>query len=144
VLTLIEKAGQGVDEREAEQLEQRLRAGEFDLEDFLGQLRQMRRMGPLQGILSMIPGLGAQMKGMKIDEREIDRTEAIILSMTAEERRHPDLIKGSRRLRIARGSGTSVQHVNQLVKQFAQVRKVMRQVGRGKMPDLGALARQRR
>jgi signal recognition particle subunit SRP54 len=144
VLTLIEKAGQGVDEREAEELEQRLRAGEFDLEDFLGQLRQMRRMGPLQGILSMIPGLGAQMKGMKIDEREIDRTEAIILSMTAEERRQPDLIKGSRRLRIARGSGTSVQHVNQLVKQFAQVRKVMRQVGRGKMPDLGALARQRR
>jgi signal recognition particle subunit SRP54 len=144
VLTLIEKAGQGVDEREAEQLEQRLRAGEFDLEDFLGQLRQMRRMGPLQGILGMIPGLGAQMKGMKIDEREIDRTEAIILSMTAEERRRPDLIKGSRRLRIARGSGTSVQHVNQLVKQFAQVRKVMRQVGRGKMPDFGALARQRR
>ena len=92
----------------------------------------------------MIPGLGAQMKGMKIDEREIDRTEAIILSMTAEERRQPDPIKGSRRLRIARGSGTSVQHVNQLVKQFAQVRKVMRQVGRGKMPDLGALARQRR
>jgi signal recognition particle subunit SRP54 len=81
---------------------------------------------------------------MKVDEREIDRIEAIILSMTAEERRRPDLIKGSRRLRIARGSGTNVQAVNQLVKQFAQVRKLMRQVGRGKMPDLGALARQRR
>jgi signal recognition particle subunit SRP54 len=144
VLTLIEKAGQEIDEHEAEQLEQRLRAGEFDLEDFLGQLRQMRRMGPLQGLLGMIPGLGAQLKGMKIDEREIDRTQAIILSMTADERRYPDLIKGSRRLRIARGSGTSVQEVNQLVKQFAQVRKVMRQVGRGKLPDLGALARQRR
>ncbi len=144
VLTLIEKAGAELDERQAGKLEQRLRAGEFDLEDFLGQLRQMRRMGPLQGIFGMIPGLGAQLKGMKVDEREIDRTEAIILSMTAEERRHPELIKGARRLRIARGSGTSVQHVNQLVKQFAQVRKVMRQVGRGKMPDLAALARQRR
>ena len=144
VLTLIEKAGKQVDEQESEKLEQRLRAGEFDLEDFLGQLRLMRRMGPLQGLLSMIPGLGAQMRGMKVDEREIDRIQAIILSMTAQERRNPELIKGSRRLRIARGSGTSVQAVNQLVKQFAQVRKVMKQVGRGKMPDLGALARQRR
>jgi signal recognition particle subunit SRP54 len=144
VLTLIEKAGKEFDEREAEQMEKRLRAGEFDLEDFLGQLRQVRRLGPLQGILSMLPGVGSQMKGMKVDEREIDRIEAIILSMTAHERRHPDLIKGSRRLRIARGSGTNVQAVNQLVKQFAQVRKVMRQVGRGKMPDLGALARGRR
>ena len=144
VLTLIEKAGKEFDEQETEQLEKRLRAGEFDLDDFLGQLRTMRRMGPLQGILSMIPGVGSQLKGMKVDEREIDRVEAIILSMTAEERRRPDLIKGSRRLRIARGSGTNVQAVNQLVKQFAQVRKLMRQVGRGKMPDLGALARQRR
>jgi signal recognition particle subunit SRP54 len=96
VLTLIEKAGAELDERQAGKLEQRLRAGEFDLEDFLGQLRQMRRMGPLQGIIGMIPGLGAQLKGMKVDEREIDRTEAIILSMTAEERRHPELIKGAR------------------------------------------------
>ena len=144
VLTLIEKAGKEVDEREGEKLEQRLRAGEFDLEDFLGQLRMMRRMGPLQGLLGMIPGLGAQMRGMKVDERELDRIQAIILSMTAQERRHPELIKGSRRLRIARGSGTSVQAVNQLVKQFAQVRKLMKQVGRGKMPDIAAIARQRR
>jgi signal recognition particle subunit SRP54 len=144
VLTLIEKAGREVDEREAKQLEQRLKAGEFDLEDFLGQLRTMRRMGPLQGLLGMIPGVGAQMRGMKVDEREIDRIEAIILSMTPEERRRPELIKGSRRLRIARGSGTNVQAVNQIVKQFAQVRKVMRQVGRGRMPDLGALMRQQR
>jgi signal recognition particle subunit SRP54 len=81
---------------------------------------------------------------MNVDEREIDRIEAIILSMTPEERRRPDLIKGSRRLRIARGSGTSVQAVNQIVKQFAQVRKLMRQVGRGRMPDIGALTRQQR
>ena len=106
--------------------------------------RTMRRMGPLQGLLGMIPGLGAQMRGVKVDEREIDRIEAIILSMTPEERRRPELIKGSRRLRIARGSGTHVQAVNQIVKQFAQVRKVMRQVGRGRMPDLGALMRQQR
>jgi signal recognition particle subunit SRP54 len=89
----------------------------------------------------MIPGLGTQLRGMKVDEREIDRIQAIILSMTPHERRHPELIKGARRLRIARGSGTSVQAVNQLVKQFAHVRKVMRQVGRGRMPDLAALGR---
>jgi signal recognition particle subunit SRP54 len=102
-------------------------------------------MGPLQSILGMLPGLsGSQLSQMKVDEREIDRVEAIILSMTAEERRRPELIKGSRRLRIAKGSGTSVQQVNQLVKQFDQMRKLMRQIGRGKMPDLGALMRQAR
>ena len=144
VLTLIEKAGAEVDEREARKLEQKMRSGEFDLDDFLDQLRAMRRMGPLQGLLGMIPGLGAQLRGVKIDEREIDRIEAIILSMTPLERRRPDLIKGSRRLRIARGSGTNVQAVNQMVKQFAQVRSMMRQMGRGRMPDLGAMMRQGR
>jgi signal recognition particle subunit SRP54 len=144
VLTLMEKAGQEVDEREAKALERKLKAGDFDLEDFLGQLRAMRRMGPLQGLLGMLPGVGAQLRGMNVDEREMDRIEAIILSMTPEERRRPELIKGSRRLRIARGSGTSVQAVNQIVKQFGQVRKLMRQVGRGRMPDLGALMRQQR
>jgi signal recognition particle subunit SRP54 len=144
VLTLIEKAGREVDESEARKLEQRLRAGEFDLDDFLEQLRAMRRMGPLQGLLGMLPGVGAQLRGVKIDEREIDRIQAIILSMTPLERRRPDLIKGSRRLRIARGSGTNVQAVNQMVKQFTGVRSMMRQMGRGRMPDLGALMRQGR
>jgi signal recognition particle subunit SRP54 len=144
VMTLIEKAGREVTEEDAEHLEKRLRSGDFDLEDFLDQLRTMRKMGPLQGLLGMVPGLGAQLKGQKIDEREIDRIEAIILSMTAQERREPALIKGSRRLRIARGSGTNVQAVNHLVKQFDQVRKVMRQVGRGKMPDINTLTRGRR
>ena len=93
----------------------------------------------------MLPGLGGQqLKNLKVDERELDRVQAIILSMTAEERRQPELIKGSRRLRIAKGSGTSVQQVNQLVKQFDQMRKLMRQMGRGKMPDIGALMRQAR
>jgi signal recognition particle subunit SRP54 len=120
-----------------------MRKGEFTLEDFLGQLRMMRRMGPLQSLLGMLPGFGGQqMKNMKVDERELDRIEAIMLSMTPEERRRPELIKGSRRLRIARGSGTTVQQVNQLVKQFGQMQKVMKQIGRGRMPDLGALMRQ--
>jgi signal recognition particle subunit SRP54 len=102
-------------------------------------------MGPLTSLLGMLPGLsGQQLKGLKIDEREMDRIEAIILSMTPEERRRPELIKGSRRLRIAKGSGTNVQAVNQLVKQFGQMRKLMRQLGQGKMPDLGALMRQSR
>jgi signal recognition particle subunit SRP54 len=142
VMTLIEKAEREFDDDQSEELEKRLRAGEFTLEDFLAQLRMMRRMGPLQGLLGMIPGMGAQLRGVKVDEREVDRIEAIILAMTPEERRRPELIKGSRRLRIARGSGTNVQAVNQLVKQFDQVRKVMRKLGKGKLPDLGALLRQ--
>ena len=145
VMSLIEKAERQFDEDEAKELERKLRRNEFTLEDFLGQLKKIRRMGPLQSILGMMPGLsGHQLSQMKVDEREIDRVEAIILSMTPEERRRPELIKGSRRLRIAKGSGTSVQAVNQLVKQFDQMRKLMRQMGRGKMPDIGALMRQAR
>jgi signal recognition particle subunit SRP54 len=102
----------------------------------------VRKMGPLQGLMKMIPGMGTAMRGAKIDEREVDRLEAIILSMTMDERRRPELIKGSRRLRIAKGSGTSVQAVNHLVKQHAQMRKLMKQLGQGRMPDLGALMRQ--
>ena len=145
VMTLIEKAERQFDEDQAQELERKLRRNEFGLDDFLDQLKAMRRMGPLTNILGMLPGLGgAQLRNLKVDEREIDRIQAIILSMTPEERRRPELIKGSRRLRIARGSGTNVQAVNQLVKQFDQMRKVMRQMGRGKMPDLGALMRQAR
>jgi signal recognition particle subunit SRP54 len=142
VVSLVEKVEREVDEDEAKRLEEKLRRNEFDLEDFLSQLRQLRRMGPLTSLMGMIPGFGQQLKGVNVDEREIDRIQAIILSMTPEERRRPELIKGSRRLRIARGSGTTVQAVNQLVKQFGQMRKVMKQVGQGKMPDLGALMRQ--
>jgi signal recognition particle subunit SRP54 len=142
VLSLIEKAEQQFDEADALALERKLRRNEFGLDDFLDQLKMIRKMGPLTSILGMIPGLaGHQLQNMKLDERELDRIQAIILSMTPEERRRPELIKGSRRLRIARGSGTNVQQVNKLVKQFGQMRKVMRQVGRGKMPDIGALMR---
>jgi len=143
VMSLIEKAQDQFDEREAKDLERRLRKGEFTFEDFLSQLKMMRRMGPLQSLLGMIPGFaGNQLKNLKVDERELDRVQAIILSMTPEERRRPELINGSRRLRIAKGSGTSVQQVNGLIKQFGQMKKLMQQVGRGKMPDIGALMRQ--
>src|SRR5580698_378314 len=142
VLSLVEKAEREFDEADALALERKLRRNEFGLDDFLDQLKMVRKMGPLTSILGMIPGLaGHQLQNMNVDERELDRIQAIILSMTPEERRRPELIKGSRRLRIARGSGTNVQQVNRLVKQFGQMRKVMRQVGRGKMPDIGALMR---
>src|SRR3954453_21921573 len=144
VMSLIEKAEAQFDEDEAKELERKIRSNEFTLEDFLKQLRQIRKMGPLTNLLGMLPGVGAQMKGLKVDERELDRIQAIILSMTPEERRRPELIKGSRRLRIANGSGTNVSAVNHLVKQFGQMRKVMKQVSRGGMPDLGALMRQGR
>ncbi|MEA2250321.1 MAG: signal recognition particle subunit, partial [Solirubrobacteraceae bacterium] len=145
VMSLIEKAESQFEEDEARELERKLRKNEFTLEDFLKQLKMIRRMGPLQSLLGMMPGFaGNELSKMKVDERELDRVEAIILSMTPEERRRPELIKGSRRLRIARGSGTNVQAVNQLVKQFDQMRKLMRQIGRGKMPDLAALMRQGR
>ena len=144
VLTFIEKAEKEFDEERAADLERKLRKAEFTLEDFLAQLKQIRRMGPLQSLVGMLPGVGSQLRGLKLDEREMDRIEAIILSMTPEERRHPEIIKGSRRLRIARGSGTNVQAVNQLVKQFGQMRKLMKQIGQGRMPDLGALMRQGR
>jgi signal recognition particle subunit SRP54 len=144
VLSFIEKAESSIEEEEAKDLERKLRKNQFTLEDFLDQLKRIRKMGPLTNLLGMIPGLaGHQLSKMQVDERELDRVQAIILSMTPHERRHPELIKGSRRLRIAKGSGTSVQQVNQLVKQFEQMRKMMKGLQSGKMPDLGQLMRQR-
>ncbi|HET9094915.1 MAG TPA: signal recognition particle protein [Solirubrobacteraceae bacterium] len=141
VLSLIERATEAFDEDQARELERKFRKQEFDLDDFLQQMRQIRRMGPLQNLLGMIPGMGKELRGVKIDEREFDRIQAIILSMTPEERRRPELIKGSRRLRIARGSGTNVQAVKALIKQFEQMRKLMKVVASGKTPDLQALMR---
>jgi signal recognition particle subunit SRP54 len=144
VMTLIEKAQDAYDADRAAELERKFRKSEFDLNDFLDQMGQIRRLGPLQNLLGMIPGLGKELRGVKVDEREFDRIQAIILSMTAQERRHPELIKGSRRLRIAKGSGTNVQAVKALIKQFEEMRKLMRQVSQGRTPDLGALLRQSR
>ncbi len=142
VLSLIEKAEQQIDEKQALDLEQKMKSNSFTLEDFLQQLKQVRKMGPLSGLLGMLPGMGAmkQLKNADVDERELDRVEAIILSMTPEERANPGLIKGSRRKRIANGSGTKIQQVNQLVKQFDQMRKMMRHMANGKMPDPQQLA----
>ncbi|MGB9791670.1 MAG: signal recognition particle protein [Thermacetogeniaceae bacterium] len=132
VLSLIEKAQSAFDQQKAKELEKKLRRQEFTLEDFVEQLKQVRAMGPLEQILSMIPGLGGakQLKKLQeeLDEKELVRIEAIINSMTPEERRNPAIINGSRRRRIARGSGTSVQDVNRLLKQFEQTRKLMKQL----------------
>ncbi len=146
VLSLIEKAEQQVDEQQAEDHQRKLENDRFTLEDFLQQMRQVRKMGPLSGLLGMLPGMGAmkQLKGADVDEGELDRVEAIILSMTPEERANPALIKGSRRKRIAAGSGTKVQNVNQLVKQFDQMRKMMRQMVSGKGFDPQQLAQMQR
>jgi signal recognition particle subunit SRP54 len=137
VLSLIEKAESQVDEKSAEELEEKLKKDQFTLEDFLTQMKQVRKMGPLSGIIGMLPGMGAmkQLKNANIDERQLDRTEAIILSMTRAERADPALIKGRRRKRIADGSGTKVQEVRALVKQFDQMRVMMRSMANGKMPD---------
>ncbi len=145
VLSFIEKAERQTDEDEAKRLEAKLRRNEFDLDDFLDQLKKIRKMGPLTSLLGMLPGLaGHQLSQLKVDEKEFDRIEAIILSMTLQERHKPDIIKGRRRARIATGSGTSVQQVNQLVKQFGEMRKMMRGIQQGKMPDIGAMMRQGR
>jgi signal recognition particle subunit SRP54 len=136
VLTLIEKAEAAVEADEQEEMERRLRAGEFTFDDFLTSYKMLRKMGPLQGVLSMIPGLGNQLKGVDVNEQELGRVEAIVLSMTPRERRMPHIIDGSRRARIARGSGTTVQQVNQLLNARKQMQKMMKQLGKGKIPAL--------
>ena len=136
VLSLIEKAEQNVDEDDAKRLEGKIRDGSLSLEDFLEQLNQVRRMGPMSQVLGMLPGFRkvAKAKDLNVDDRQLDRIEAIIQSMTPRERQNPDVINGSRRRRIAAGSGTSVQEVNQLLSQFKQMRKLMKQIGRGGIP----------
>ena len=136
VLTLIEKAEEAVEEDEQARLEQQLLAGEFTFDDFLASYKMLRRMGPLKGVLSMIPGLGKQLEGLDVNEKDMSRVEAIVLSMTPKERRMPHLIDGSRRKRIAAGSGTTIQQVNQLLSARKQMQKMMKQMKKGKMPGL--------
>jgi len=140
MMTLIEKAEREMDTGRAEELTRKLEQQTFTLDDFLDQLQQVRRMGPITSLVKMIPGVGQQLGEVDMDERELDRIQAIITSMTPAERKDPGKLNGSRRRRIARGSGTSVQAVNQLVKQFSQMRKVMGQLASGKMPSLSQLA----
>ncbi len=144
VMSLIEKAEKDLDATEAEELERKMRQDQFTLDDFLKQLKQIRKMGPLTSVLGMMPGMGKAMKELRsanLDDRELDRLEAMILSMTPGERANPDVIRGSRRRRIAAGSGTNVQAVKQLTKQFDQMRKMMKQLASGKMPNPESMIR---
>ena len=133
VLSLIEKAQDAIDEKEAEKIAEKMKKNQFTLSDFLSQLQQIKKMGPLDQILKMIPGLNqASMKDVKVDDNHIKRIEAIIRSMTVRERENPSIINGSRRLRISKGSGTTVTEVNRLLKQFEEMRRMMKQMTSGK------------
>ncbi|HEY6962379.1 MAG TPA: signal recognition particle protein [Gaiellaceae bacterium] len=136
VLTLIERAEAAVEEDEQAEMEKRLAAGQFTFDDFLKAYKMLRRMGPLQGVLKMIPGMKEQLGDVEVDENQLGRVEAIVLSMTPQERRSPIVIDGKRRIRIAKGSGTTVEQVNQLLEARKQMEKMMKQLGRGKMPAL--------
>jgi signal recognition particle subunit SRP54 len=140
VLSLVEKAEQAMEEDEQRVMEERIRKGQFTFDDFLSAQRMLRKMGPLQGVLKLIPGLGSQLKDVQIDERELKRVEAIVLSMTPQERALPKLIDGKRRQRIARGSGTNVQQVNRLLEARKQMEKMMKGMSKGKLPQLPGLA----
>lgn len=132
VLSLIEKAQESFEEEEAIALEKKLRDATFTLEDFLSQMRQIKKMGPISQLLGMIPGLGAQLKDIEIDDKQVARVEAIVLSMTPQERRKPEIINASRKKRIAAGCGMQVQDVNRLLKQFEEMRKMMKQLKNNK------------
>jgi len=143
VLTLIERAEQAVEEDEGKEMEARMMKGQFSFDDFLKSFKMLRRMGPIQGVLKLIPGMGKQLEGLdQVDDKQLTRVEAIIHSMTPQERALPRVIDGSRRKRIASGSGTSVEEVNRLLKGRKQMEKLMKGMSKGKMPDLGALTGQ--
>jgi signal recognition particle subunit SRP54 len=143
VLTLIERAEQAVEVDEQKELEARMLKGQFSFDDFLRSYKMLRRMGPIQGVLKLIPGVGKQLEGLdNVDEKQMGRVEAMILSMTPQERARPTIIDGSRRQRIARGSGTSVEEINRLLEARKQMEKLMKGMSRGKLPDLGALTGQ--
>jgi signal recognition particle subunit SRP54 len=132
ILSLVERAQATVDEKEAERLAKKVQSKKgMDLDDFLGAMRQMQKMGPLKNVLGMLPGMSpAMLQSAKVDDKKLKHVEAIVLSMTSKERKDPDLLNGSRRLRIAKGSGRSVQEVNQLLKQFEQMQKFMKMAGK--------------
>jgi len=134
VISLVEKAQQSFDEMEAERLEEKLKKNKFDFDDFLKQIKVIKKMGSLSSLLGMIPGIGSQIKNADIDDKALVKVEAIIQSMTAEERTSPKLLNGSRRKRIARGSGTSIQDVNRLIKQFGEMQRMMGQMSK-KIPS---------
>ncbi len=137
IVSLVEKATEAIDEKEAEKTAKRMQSGKFDLEDFLSTMKQMKKLGPLENLLKLIPGASKLgLNNVKIDPKQMAHIEAIVLSMTPKERRNPEIIKASRKTRIAKGSGTSVQEVNKLLQQFEQMKKMMKQFSNGnfKMP----------
>ena len=131
VVSLVEKAAEAITEEDARRMEQKLRTASFDLEDFLQQFKMLKRMGPLENILGMIPGMD-KLKDSSIDEKQLKRVEAIVLSMTPQERARPDILNARRRQRVARGSGTTVTEVNNLLLRFSQMRKMMKNTGQMK------------
>ncbi len=140
IVTLVEKAQQQFDAEAAQKAQEKMAKGKFDFEDFLGQLQAMQKMGPMKDILKMIPGVGGMMKDVKVDDNELNRLRGIIHSMTAKERKDPDLIDASRRRRIARGAGVDPQDVSGLVKQFGQMRDMMKQMTKLGMRERMGLA----
>ncbi|MFM8771361.1 MAG: signal recognition particle protein [Candidatus Kapaibacterium sp.] len=136
IVTLVEKAQAQIDENEAERLEEKLKKNEFSFEDFLDQMKLIKKMGSLRDLLGMLPGVDKALRGVQIDDKAFGRVEAVILSMTREERQNPRLLNGSRRKRIASGSGTSIQDVNRLIKQFEDMQKMMRNMTKGKMANM--------
>ena len=134
IVSLVEKATEAIDEKEAMNTAKKMQQGKFDLEDFLSTMKQMKKLGPLENLLKLLPGAkNMGLNNVKVDPKQMARIEAIVLSMTPQERRHPDIIKASRKTRIAMGSGTSVQEVNRLLQQFDQMKKMMKQMTSGKM-----------
>ena len=145
VLSLIEKAEAAIDKKQAEEMERKLREASFTLDDFLEQMRQLKKMGNLEQLLAMVPGVNASaLKGINMDEKQMGKVEAIILSMTRKERDKPEVIDGSRRRRIAQGSGTKVEDVNRLLKQFDQMKKMMKQMGGMSPKRMGLFGKGRR
>ena len=136
VVSLVERAQEQFDEEEAKKLQRKLAKNQFDFNDFLAQIAQIKKMGNLKDLMGMIPGVGKAIKDMDIDDNAFKSVEAIIHSMTPAERANPDIINASRRARIARGSGTDIQEVNRLMKQFEMIRKTMKTVAGGKLPGM--------
>ncbi len=136
IVSLVEKAQETIDMDKAQKMQEKILKASFDFEDFLEQMEQLKKMGPLESILGMVPGVGKALKGVQVDEKEIERMAAIIKSMTVEERQHPSIINGSRKRRIAEGSGNSVQAVNQLLKQFSAMQKMFSNLGKNKLKGL--------
>ena len=142
VVTLVERAQKFVDEKEAKKLEEKIKKNKFDLEDFLGQIQQIKKMGNVKDLLSMVPGMSKALKGVDVDDDAFVQVEAIIRSMTPKERTNPKILDSSRKKRVARGAGTQIEDVNKLIKQFDEMKKVMNVMsnggrGRMQMPGLG-------